>query len=152
MQVIFENWIRNQSTSILIFDKTDSSQCLIYEQIKWRVWSWLRMNAGGVPNTCKSYDGDPACWIEVVANGWVIHKQPAYNVWDNIWKRMLIPDRSFPGIGKWLKVWNANRWAYVALACWWGNGSPRRWCIAGLRGWTATLELRHGPNSYGRQQ
>ena len=23
-------------------------------QIKWRVWSWLRINAGGVPNTCKS--------------------------------------------------------------------------------------------------
>ena len=22
--------------------------------IQWRVWSWLRMNAGGVPNTCKS--------------------------------------------------------------------------------------------------
>ena len=22
----------------------------------WRVWSWLRVNAGGVPNTCKSND------------------------------------------------------------------------------------------------
>lgn len=24
--------------------------------ILWRVWSWLRVNAGGVPNTCKSND------------------------------------------------------------------------------------------------
>ena len=22
----------------------------------WRVWSWLRMNAGGMPKTCKSYE------------------------------------------------------------------------------------------------
>ena len=24
------------------------------EKISWRVWSWLRTNAGGMPNTCKS--------------------------------------------------------------------------------------------------
>ena len=38
-----------------------------------RVWSWLRTNAGGVPNTCKS--NEPrlgACtWSRWVANGWV---------------------------------------------------------------------------------
>ena len=44
------------------------------------------------------------------------------------------------------------RWARGALASWWGNGSPRRRCVADLRGWSATLELRHGPDSYGRQQ
>ena len=27
----------------------------------WRVWSWLRVNAGGVPNTCKSNDEALAC-------------------------------------------------------------------------------------------
>jgi len=32
------------------------------------------------------------------------------------------------------------------------NGSPRRRSVADLRGWSATLELRHGPDSYGRQQ
>ncbi|CAL6446509.1 unnamed protein product [Bathycoccus prasinos] len=37
-------------------------------------------------------------------------------------------------------------------ACWGGNGTPRRRSVAGLRGWTATLGLRHGPDSYGRQQ
>ena len=47
-----------------------------------RVWSWLRMNAGGVLNTCKS-NGTP--WTaasakgmgRLVANGWVTREQPA---------------------------------------------------------------------------
>lgn len=38
------------------------------------------------------------------------------------------------------------------LASWWGKGSPRRRSVAGLRGRPATLGLRHGPDSYGRQQ
>src|SRR5881409_1100958 len=37
-------------------------------------------------------------------------------------------------------------------ACWWGNGSPRLRRVAGLKGRSATLGLRHGPDSYGRQQ
>src|SRR3989304_1825598 len=37
-------------------------------------------------------------------------------------------------------------------ASWGGNGSPRRRRGAGLRGWPATLGLRYGPDSYGRQQ
>ena len=37
----------------------------------WRVWSWLRTNAGGVLNTCKSNDEARACSGELVANGWV---------------------------------------------------------------------------------
>src|SRR3712207_7517936 len=47
---------------------------------------------------------------------------------------------------------SATGWARGALACWWGNGLPRRRCVAGLRGRSATLGLRHGPDSYGRQQ
>jgi len=46
----------------------------------------------------------------------------------------------------------AAGWAHVRLASWWGNGPPRRRSVAGLRGWPATLGLRHGPDSYGRQQ
>ncbi|KAF1858446.1 hypothetical protein Lal_00014961 [Lupinus albus] len=34
----------------------------------------------------------------------------------------------------------------------WRTGSPRRRSVAGLRGRPATLGLRHGPDSYGRQQ
>ncbi len=46
----------------------------------------------------------------------------------------------------------ARGWARVPLASWQGNGLPRQRWLAGLRGWPATLELRHGPDSYGRQQ
>src|SRR6478609_5490091 len=37
-------------------------------------------------------------------------------------------------------------------ASWRGNGPPRQRRVAGLRERSATLELRHGPDSYGRQQ
>ena len=47
-----------------------------------RVWSWLRMNAGGVPNTCKSSEalaselsGEEAC--DWAADGWVTRREPA---------------------------------------------------------------------------
>ena len=52
----------------------------------------------------------------------------------------------------WSKEQSAERWTRVQLDSWWGNGSPSRRLVAGLRGWTATLGLRHGPDSYGRQQ
>ena len=41
--------------------------------INMRVWSWLRMNAGGVPNTCKS-NGVKRNFrmdLNLVADGWV---------------------------------------------------------------------------------
>ena len=50
------------------------------------------------------------------------------------------------------KEQSAMRWTRGALASWWGNSLPRRRCVADLRGWSATLGLRHGPDSYGRQQ
>ncbi len=37
-------------------------------------------------------------------------------------------------------------------ASWRGNGPPRLRRVAGLRGRPATRGLRHGPDSYGRQQ
>ena len=43
-------------------------------------------------------------------------------------------------------------WARGLLARWWGNGPPRRLWVAGLRDRPARLGLRHGPDSYGRQQ
>src|SRR3954447_10229522 len=43
-------------------------------------------------------------------------------------------------------------WARGPLACWGGTGLPRLRCVAGVRGRSATLGLRHGPDSYGRQQ
>ena len=43
-------------------------------------------------------------------------------------------------------------WGRGPLACRRGNGPPRRRWVAGLRDRPATLGLRHGPDSYGRQQ
>ena len=47
---------------------------------------------------------------------------------------------------------SGNGWACVTLASWRGNGPPRRRCLGVLRGRSPTLVLRHGPDSYGRQQ
>src|SRR5919199_5163831 len=46
----------------------------------------------------------------------------------------------------------APGWARVRLARRRGNGPPWLRSVAGLRGRSATLGLRHGPDSYGRQQ
>ena len=44
------------------------------------------------------------------------------------------------------------RLADVRLVSWCGKCAPRQRSIAVLRGRPATLGLRHGPDSYGRQQ
>ena len=52
-------------------------------------------------------------------------------------------------------TWGIRRgggWARVRLARRRGDGPPWRRSVAGLRGRTAALGLRHGPDSYGRQQ
>src|SRR5713101_9796157 len=46
----------------------------------------------------------------------------------------------------------ASGGAHVVLACWWGNGLPRRRCLAGVRARPAPLALRHWPDSYGGLQ
>ena len=65
---------------------------------------------------------------------------------DNHWKRWLIPD-----VPKGKRL-IARRRARVRLASWCGKSAPRLRSVAGLRGRSATLGLRHGPDSYGRQQ
>ena len=83
-----------------------------------------------------------------MSNAWVTCLQEG----DNILKRMLIPHDISEPHGFDIKDFIAWRWTRVRLVSWWGNGSPRPRSVAGLRGWTATLGLRHGPDSYGRQQ
>src|SRR5438105_3595601 len=46
----------------------------------------------------------------------------------------------------------AFRGACGLSASWWGHGLPWRRRVAGLRGWSAGLGLRDGPDSYGGQQ
>ena len=57
------------------------------------------------------------------------------------------PGRHLPG-GK----GDGTGWARVPSARRRGDGPPWRRRVAGVRAWTATLGLRHGPDSYGRQQ
>ena len=52
-----------------------------YFLLQWRVWSWLRMNASGRPNTCKSRGiGVEACFnCRRPAHGCVTRMQPTQN-------------------------------------------------------------------------
>ena len=64
------------------------------EESNVRVWSWLRMNAGGTPNTCKS--NDKAFRGDIVAHGWVMNRnvplggeQPRETVANTAWDRKM---------------------------------------------------------------
>ena len=57
-------------------DEIASSDFWPEKTLLTRVWSWLRMNAGGVPNTCKSnealvFDSSDEDTCDWVADGWV---------------------------------------------------------------------------------
>ena len=116
------------------------------------------MNAGGVPNTCKSNGCAPrrpvipAETVRMsggrVSNAWATCRIQG----DNTRKRVLIPHKRTSAAWHGVKNSGGIRWARVRLAGWRGSGPPRRRSVAGLRGRTATLGLRHGPDSYGRQQ
>jgi len=110
--------------------------------------AWIRhaSRARKHPSGCE-YSG------ERVSNAW----ETCPRVGDNTPNGVLIPHvmagSHGPVIKGGLSIEAAARgWSRVRLACWWGNGSPRQRSIAGLRGWSATLGLRYGPDSYGRQQ
>ena len=70
---------------------------------------------------------------------------------DSLSKERLTPDGL---MGRHLPIskGNGKRWACVRLASWRGNGPPRLRSVGVLRGWSPTLALRYGPDSYGRQQ
>ena len=127
---------------------------LINDILQWRVWSWLRMNASYRLNTCKSRGNGIMCLhiLDVdrrtgeyrVSNlpftwGYPVERRPNTRC-----NSLMASDMNKRFIGK--------GWGCVWLACWWGKGSPRRRSVGVLRGRSPTLELRHGPNSYGRQQ
>ncbi len=68
-------------------------------------------------------------------------------VGNNLGKPGLIP-RKFER----RKAQVAGRGVRGRLGSWRGKSPPSQRSIAGLRGHTATLALKHGPDSYGRQQ
>ena len=72
---------------------------------------------------------------------------------DNPEKSGLIPRNTLGGHPPGVKGSNSGQgWACVALGSWRCNGPPNRRCVRVLRGRPPTLVLRHGPDSYGRQQ
>ena len=84
---------------------------------------------------------------ERVSNTWVT----CPSLWDKPGKLGLIPNMTCDRMVVGGKIFGGG-WARGLSACWWGDGLPRLRRVAGLRGRPATLGLRHGPDSYGRQQ
>ena len=67
----------NENSWVYLLDKLFKTWFELLWEFRYnflRVWSWLRTNAGGVPNTCKS-NGALRC---LVANGWVTREEPAF--------------------------------------------------------------------------
>ena len=60
------------------------SQSAFSIKLYWRVWSWLRTNAGGVPNTCKSSEEIP------------FGDEPSGGRVSNTWATCLIEGNSLP--------------------------------------------------------
>jgi len=77
------------------------------------------------------------CKIPWITNGCVTHKNLPNSLGQILNKKKL---KSV--------VW----WTHVILGSWLGKGWPSLRCLAGLFGWSAALGLRHGLDSYGRQQ
>ena len=71
---------------------------------------------------------------------------------DSLAKVRLIPDVAFPSPGGYAKGFSGMGWRCVRLGSRRGNGPPSPRSVGVLRGRSPTLELRHGPDSYGRQQ
>ena len=72
-----------------------------------RVWSWLRMNAGGVLNTCKSNGPEelaPKVSGGRVSNAWVTCLIQG----DNSWKRLLIPHNTIVSHGTMVKLFGCE--------------------------------------------
>ncbi len=85
---------------------------------------------------------------ERVSNTWATYPR----LRDNTEKFVLIRYKTTLWHHRGVKDFIGLGWAHAQLASWWGNSSPRRRLVADLREWSATLELRYGPDSYGRQQ
>ena len=114
-----------------------------------RVWSWLRTNAGGVPHTCKSNEKLPSGSRKWRTGEYNIGNLPLGGGQQRETSANTPYERSWNAI---LENSGAQGWVCIWLASWRCNGPPRRRSVAGLRGWSATMGLRHGPYSYGRQQ
>ena len=84
--------------------------------------------------------------------GWVSNAYPTCPMpGHSPWKRGVTPGGAVMPHGLTAKF-RGMGWGCVRLGSWRGNGPPSRRSVGVLRGRSPTLGLRHGPNSYGRQQ
>ena len=102
-----------------IFDASNKVELI--DSPLWRVWSWLRTNAGGVPNTCKSSGMMKKLASSDFSGGRVSNTWATYLVdWDNSGKPGLIPNNPFCFMARCWKAASAvtTRWARGVLASW----------------------------------
>ncbi len=123
---------------------------------KKRVWSWLRMNAGGRHNTCKS---NAIFFVkssgERVSNTWEFTSQFRESeelgvIYNCIKNSFLLRESWILHYAK--KGKTAERWARGGLGSWRGKGPPSPRSLVDSREWSTTLGLRNGPDTFGRQQ
>ena len=86
--------VKSVTTNLFVEDISQFRLVRIQTSFNMRVRSWLRMNAGGVLNTCKSNGFKwklAFIWISGgrVSNAWVT----CLVLGDNSWKRLLIPHK-----------------------------------------------------------
>ena len=87
-------WFKSLSAEIEDFVCMVITAKQLSKHLNMRVWSWLRMNAGGVLNTCKSNGlymkpSDYKVSGGRVSNAWIT----CLILGDNSWKRLLIPHK-----------------------------------------------------------
>ena len=88
---------------IINIESFDSSLCVYRTTLFWRVWSWLRVNAGGMVKTCKSNEKQDFGFVESgerVRNTWATCPW----VWNSPTKVGLMPYVAFLRMMKWLKL------------------------------------------------
>ena len=66
----------NKSQESIWFSSRQRWKINIWKYIEWRVWSWLRMNADRMLNTCKSL-AKLCLHSQAKADGWVTRKELA---------------------------------------------------------------------------
>ena len=85
-----------------------------FDFLQWRVWSWLRMNASGRLNTCKSRGSIRVAIPEMATGARVRNAYATYPLQgDNTEKSVLIPHNIRRGIFSGWKL----RWLWMGMRC-----------------------------------
>ena len=105
LKVILCDLYRRVTSHIFLNTESAMTQACacICTTLFWRVWSWLRVNAGGMVKTCKSNEKHNFGYVESgerVRNTWATCPW----VWNSPPKGGLMPYVAFHRMVKWLKL------------------------------------------------